>query len=37
MGDTLSPMTTEAVTRTHCETARDMGMVRTHGQMGADT
>jgi len=37
MGDTLSRTTTEAVTRVHCETARDMGTVRTHGQMGAGT
>ena len=29
MGDTLSPTTTEVVTRAHCETARDMGTVRT--------
>jgi len=28
---------TEAVMRAHCETARDMFTVRTHGQMGAGT
>jgi len=37
MGDTLSPTMMEAVTRAHCEMARDMGTVRTHGQMGAGT